>query len=122
MISLGAKIDVTRGRVIIGSNCVITHGCVVLSHDYAATHILRLPGSENPTVRIEDGVFVGVNSVIMPDVTIGRRAIIGAGSVVTHDIPPDVIAAGNPARVLRRVKPANEDPQATRSSVFIGPQ
>jgi acetyltransferase-like isoleucine patch superfamily enzyme len=103
MISLGAKIDVTRGKVIIGRNCVITHGCVVLSHDYAATHILHVPGTERPTVRIEDGVFIGVNSVIMPDVTIGRNSIIGAGSIVTRHIPPGVIAAGNPARIIRQI-------------------
>lgn len=108
MISLGAKIDVTRGKVIIGRNCVITHGCVVLSHDYAATHILHIPGTERPTVRIEDGVFIGVNSVVMPDVTIGRNSIIGAGSIVTHHIPPGVIAAGNPARIIRHI-PAHEE-------------
>jgi acetyltransferase-like isoleucine patch superfamily enzyme len=46
-------------------------------------------------------VFVGVNSVILRDVTIGDYAIIGAGSVVTKDVPPQVVVAGNPARVIK---------------------
>ena len=121
MVSLGAKIDVTRGKVIIGRNCVITHGCVVLSHDWAATYLLHLPGSESPTVRIEDGVFIGVNSVVMPNVTIGRNSIIGAGSVVTRDIPPGVIAAGNPARIIRHITAVRGKPHP-RSFASASPE
>jgi acetyltransferase-like isoleucine patch superfamily enzyme len=56
-------------------------------------------------VIIEDDVFVGMNSVILKGVTIGRGSVIGAGSVVAKDIPPGVIAAGNPARVIREISP-----------------
>jgi acetyltransferase-like isoleucine patch superfamily enzyme len=102
-VSFGAKIDVGRGRVFIGNNCVITYGCIILSHDHAATDLLRTVDSENPITYIEDGVFIGMNSIILPGRTIGRNAIIGAGSVVTHDIPAGVVAAGNPARIIRSV-------------------
>jgi len=50
---------------------------------------------------IEDGVFIGMNSLVLKGVTIGARSVIGAGSVVTRSIPPGVIAAGNPARPVR---------------------
>jgi acetyltransferase-like isoleucine patch superfamily enzyme len=57
-------------------------------------------------VRIREGAFVGVNAVIMPGVTIGRNAVVGASSVVTHDVPDFSVVAGNPARIIRRYDPA----------------
>lgn len=58
-------------------------------------------------VEIHDNVWIGGNSVILRGVTIGQGAVIGAGSVVTRDIPPQVIAAGNPCRVLRPITEAD---------------
>lgn len=55
-------------------------------------------------VIIEDDVWIGTNAVILPGVTIGRRAIIAAGTVVTRDVPPGVIVAGIPARVIRSLE------------------
>jgi acetyltransferase-like isoleucine patch superfamily enzyme len=52
-------------------------------------------------VRLEDGCDIGVGAVLLPGVTIGRLAQVGAGSVVTREVPPRAIVAGNPARVLR---------------------
>lgn len=54
-------------------------------------------------ITIEDDVWIGGNTVINPGVTIGRGTIIGSGSVVTKDIPPGVIAVGNPCGVLREI-------------------
>lgn len=77
---------------------------------YTATHPIdaaeRRAGLEfaKPVV-IGDDVWVGGGAVICPGVTIGDRSIIGAGSVVTKDIPADVIAAGNPCRVIRPNEP-----------------
>ena len=58
-------------------------------------------------VEIHDNVWIGGHAVIMRGVTIGQGAVIGAGSVVTHDIPPQVVAAGNPCRVLRPITEAD---------------
>lgn len=55
-------------------------------------------------VRIGDDVWIGGGAQILPGVTIGSRSVIGAGSVVTHDIPDDVVAAGNPCRIIRSLK------------------
>ena len=62
--------------------------------------ILAAPLSFSPVI-IEDDSDIGVGAIILPGVTIGRGAQIGAGAVVTRDVPPYAIAAGNPARVLR---------------------
>ena len=54
-------------------------------------------------ITIEDGVWIGGHVAVAPGVRIGRNSVIGAGSVVTRDIPPGVVAAGNPCRVLRPI-------------------
>jgi acetyltransferase-like isoleucine patch superfamily enzyme len=100
MISWGAKLDVSGGRIIIGDRCTITHGCIIISHDRAKKRIDPTDKGQG-IVRVGHDVFVGVNSVILRDVTIGDYAIIGAGSVVTKDVPPQVVVAGNPARVIK---------------------
>lgn len=57
----------------------------------------------NKDVHIENNVWIGANTVIVPGVTIGENSVIGAGSVVTKDIPANVVAVGNPCRVLREI-------------------
>jgi acetyltransferase-like isoleucine patch superfamily enzyme len=55
-------------------------------------------------IVIEDDVWLGGNVIVLPGVTIGARSVIGAGSVVTKSIPPDVFAAGNPCRVIKPIE------------------
>ena len=57
----------------------------------------------NKDVHIEDGVWIGAGVVVLPGVTIGKNSVIGAGSVVTKDIPENVVAVGNPCRVMREI-------------------
>jgi len=100
-ISLGAKLDISgKGKITIGDRCEITYGCVILSHD-AAVKRIDPKGKRWGPVGIGNNVFIGVNSVVLCDVTIGDNSVIGAGSVVTKDIPPNVVAVGNPAKVIR---------------------
>ena len=101
-ISLGAKFDAARGKIIVGDKCEITYGCVILSHDASMKRIDRKRGSSGIT-RIGKNVFVGVNAIVLPNVRIGDNSIIGAGSVVTKDVPPNVVVAGNPARIIREL-------------------
>lgn len=83
---------------------------------YTVHHAL-LPDQRNEgimqslPVEIHDNVWIGGHSVILRGVTIGEGAVIGAGSVVTRDIPPRVIAAGNPCRVLRPLTEADRIPE-----------
>jgi acetyltransferase-like isoleucine patch superfamily enzyme len=90
----------------IGRRVTITHGVVLLTHD-ASDRLFRhsLPdtsiwGNHFGTIRILDNCFIGVNSIILPDVQIGPNSIVGAGSVVTKDVSPGTVVAGVPAREL----------------------
>lgn len=77
-------------KVIFGTEGrIITHGPI-------------RPYMNNPRIIIEDLVWVGFRCIILLGVTIGKCAVIGAGSVVTRDIPPYHIAAGNPARIIKK--------------------
>lgn len=92
------------GKVVIGKNVQIAPNVSI----YTAGHPVH-PDSRNTGyeygigVTIGDNVWLGGNTVINPGVTIGNNVVIGAGSVVTKDLPDDVIAVGNPCRVLRKI-------------------
>jgi maltose O-acetyltransferase len=89
--------------VTIGARCLIGDAVLILDsdfHDLSAEGRHRLPGKTAPVV-IEDNVFIGSRVIILKGVTIGKDSVIGAGSVVIRSIPPGVIAAGNPAKVIR---------------------
>ena len=94
--------------VEIGDHCMFANGCFVTD----ANHRFDDPdqpitwqgfSSKGPT-RVGDNVWCGANVVITSGVTVGERSVIGANSVVTTDVPPFSIAAGAPAKVLRRVE------------------
>ena len=86
-------------RVLIGANCTITDFDF---HPLDAQQRLLDPASgATAPVVIEHDVFIGMGSIVLKGVTLGARCVIGAGSVVTRSIPPDTVAAGNPARVVR---------------------
>ncbi len=91
-----------QGGIIIGDGALIGHNTVIatLNHVFDPEH----RGDMIPSpVKIGKNVWIGSNSTILPGVTIGDNAIIGAGSVVTKDIPADMIAVGNPARVVKSI-------------------
>jgi maltose O-acetyltransferase len=104
-------------RVFFNFNCVVLDVCEVTIGDftlfgpavqiYTATHPmnakLRRAQESGKPVEIGADVWVGGGAIVLPGVKIGSRAVIGAGSVVTRDIPDDVFAAGNPCRVLRQI-------------------
>ena len=91
-------------KVTFGDNCLLAPNVAI----YTAGHPLH-PDSRNSTyeygieVHIGNNVWIGGNAVICPGVTIGDNCVIGAGSVVTKDIPAWSLAAGNPARVIRTI-------------------
>ena len=111
-LDIGKNLHATRnfvcqcaGRITIGQDVLIgsdvfiidfNHGRSPLSDSYLDNNL------EVGVVNIQDGVWIGNSAIILPDVTIGKKSIIAAGSVVTHDIPPYCIAAGNPAKVIKR--------------------
>jgi maltose O-acetyltransferase len=84
--------------ISVGDDTTISAGVEVLAHDASTKHHLGY-SVVNP-VSIGSRVYVGARAVILPGVTIGDDAIVGAGSVVTRDVPPRTVVAGNPARVV----------------------
>jgi acetyltransferase-like isoleucine patch superfamily enzyme len=94
------------GRVEIGAR-VLTADRVFIGDTY---HQYRDPEkaildqglAEPKPVSIGPGAFLGINSVVLPGVTVGEGAYVGAGAVVTGDVPPRTVVAGNPARPIRR--------------------
>lgn len=102
MISLCAKIDLRRGKISIGDNVTITHGCVILSHDASAVKIDPKDDGYG-SIYIDDNVFIGVNSVVLRNVEIGKNTIVGAGSVVSKSLPSNVVAFGSPAKVIKKL-------------------
>jgi len=101
-------------------NCVFLDGCpitignrVLLAPNvqlYTASHPLdpdvRSSGLElGKPITIEDDVWIGGNTVVLPGVTIGRGAVIGAGSVVTKNVPSMCVYAGNPSKLIKRIEP-----------------
>lgn len=91
-------------EVTIGDNTLFGPTVQVLTPMHPMDAAERRSGKEfAKPVSIGSDVWVGGGAIICPGVTIGDRAIIGAGSVVTRDIPPDVFAAGNPCRVIRQL-------------------
>ena len=94
--------------VTIEDEVFIGHGVMFINDKYprATTEEGELQSEEDwvciPTL-VKQGVSIGSNATILCGVTIGERALVGAGSVVTRDIPPGAVVAGNPARVIRRI-------------------
>ncbi|MBK9586903.1 MAG: acyltransferase [Alphaproteobacteria bacterium] len=94
LISLKANLDLTYPTgVHIGEGSAVSFDAVILTHDHIRSLYLD--------TRIGKFCQIGARSLIMPGITIGDHSIIGAGSVVTKDIPPNSIAVGNPAKVIR---------------------
>lgn len=99
---VAAEAIIMGDRVVVGANCTIADTDFhPLTRAERAEDILA--GAAAP-ITIQDDVFIGLNSLILKGVTIGHDSVIGAGSVVTKDIPPGVVAAGNPARVVRELE------------------
>ncbi len=92
-------------HIYIGSCTMIGPNVVIAAACHPEAPRLRRKGLQyNKPVVVGENVWIGSGAIILPGVTIGDNSIIGAGSVVTRDIPANVVAVGNPCRVLREIK------------------
>lgn len=89
-------------KIILGNNVVINDGCTLLT----ASHDVNCPNwcHVKAPIVIEDYAWIATKSIILHGVTIGKGAVVGAGSVVTKSVPPYQIVAGNPARIVNERK------------------
>lgn len=101
VLNYGVDVAATR-QVRIGADCLVGTHVIILDNDFhdAADHD-RAP--EPRPVTIGDGVWIGNRATILPGVSIGEGAVVGAGSVVMSDVPPRTLAMGNPARVIKKL-------------------
>ncbi|MDD2719902.1 MAG: acyltransferase [Gallionella sp.] len=101
-----------RDEITLGNHVTLSANCMLMDTGLDLSHYLA---SKTPNkvhiksfIRIEDNVWVGAGAIILPGVTIHQNSIIGAGSVVTRDVPENVVVAGNPARVIRVLSPSEQ--------------
>jgi maltose O-acetyltransferase len=108
-VSIGANCGINHGvfilgahRVVIGSGVVLSARCMLLDAGLDSkkfsTH--DFPPHLCGPIEVGDGAWIGAAAVVLPGVKIGKKAIVGAGSIVTRDVPEGVIVAGNPARPI----------------------
>lgn len=132
---LGKNVTVMRGvfldpshcwHITIGDDVTLARNVMVFAHDASTKRHLGL--TKVGEVVIGDRVFVGANTIILPDVRIGPDCVIGAGSVVTKDVPPRTVVAGSPARPLctldewlvRRSEDLRGTPRFSREQTWCG--
>jgi acyl-CoA synthetase (AMP-forming)/AMP-acid ligase II/acetyltransferase-like isoleucine patch superfamily enzyme/acyl carrier protein len=100
-IGLSVLIETAYPRLVsIGDNVTIGMRTVIIGHLRDSTDQARL--LDRPTVRLENNVYLGPGVIVLPNVTIGQGAVVSAGSVVTHSVPPQTLVQGNPARPVAR--------------------
>lgn len=121
-IHIGNKVIINMNCTFLDNSSIFIGNNVMIAPDvkiYTATHSVhlaeRMPARSNTNasicdtiahpVTVKDGVWIGGGSIILPGVTIGANSVIGAGSVVTRDIPANTIAVGNPCRPMGVAKP-----------------
>ena len=104
LISPGVRISAAQS-ITIGDNVMLAANVYVSDSDWHGIYNRIRPFRCNKPVVIENNVWLGERVIVNKGVTIGENSVIGAGSVVTKDIPANVIAAGNPARIIKNINP-----------------
>ena len=119
-ISIGENVVIRPGTMLFADPRVDSDGCITIEdnamvgsgvHIYVANHKYNTKGvniinqghCSARSVVLRKGCWVGANSTILPGVEIGSRSVVGAGSVVTKDVPPNTVYAGNPARMIKEI-------------------
>lgn len=111
-LTIGENVGISNSTIVcwhevsIGNNVVIGGGCKIWDTNFHSLDpVMRTSGHDTDIrtspVFIRDNVFIGGNVVVLKGVTIGENSVIAAGSVVTKDIPPNVMAGGNPCKVIK---------------------
>ena len=96
--------------IFVGDNVMFGPNVVIATAGHPVDPPLREKVAQfNIPVRIGKNVWIGAGAIVLPGVTIGDHSVIGAGSVVTKDIPPNVVAVGNPCRVLREINDRDKE-------------
>lgn len=90
--------------IVIEDMVTIISRTMILGHTFIPHHLTDVMGDDGPAKKgavLKKGCYLGAQCIVMPGVTIGENAVVGAGSIVTTDIPPNSVAMGSPARAVR---------------------
>ena len=103
LISPGVRI-MAADKISIGDSCMFGHGACITDADWHGIYDRAKPVGNTRPVIFEDNVWIGDSAIICKGVTIGKNSIIGAGAVVTKDVPPNSVYAGNPAILVKKLE------------------
>lgn len=118
LICPGVRIS-SADRIRIHDNCMLANGVYITDSDWHGVYDRMSLGRTAP-VTLEKNVWVGDSAIVCKGVTIGQNSIVGAGAVVTNDIPANCIAAGNPAQVVKHLDPL--ETFTTRANWYAEPE
>jgi acetyltransferase-like isoleucine patch superfamily enzyme len=113
----GVRIAAATG-VTIGNNCMFATNSYVTDADWHDQYDRTSAPGKTATITLKDNVWIGDSAIVCKGVTIGENSIVGAGAVVTRDVPPNVVVAGNPARVVKELDASG--PFKKREDLFRG--
>ena len=102
LITPGVRI-MSAEKIEIGDACMIAHGAYISDADWHGIYDRAQPVGTTKPINIKDNVWIGDSAIVCKGVTIGKNSIIGAGSVVTKDVPENCIYAGNPAKFIKKL-------------------
>jgi len=117
MLCPGVRIS-AADEIRIGHSCMFANNAYITDSDWHDLYNRVITGRTAP-VHIADNVWIGDGTIVCKGVTIGENSIVGAGAVVTGDIPANTVAAGNPAKVVKQLDPGR--PVTTRAHWFDQP-
>ena len=111
----GVRIQ-SAARIEIGDDCMIAAGAYITDADWHGLYDRTHEGGARAPVVLGNNVWIGEGACVLKGVTIGENSVVGARAVVAEDVPANVVVAGNPARVVKELDPA--EPRKTMGSLF----
>jgi acetyltransferase-like isoleucine patch superfamily enzyme len=118
LICPGVRISSAQ-EIVIGDSCMLAQGAYISDSDWHDIYDRSASVGKKAAVRLGNNVWIGDSTIVCKGVSIGDNSIIGAGSVVVHDIPQNVVAAGNPAAIIKKLDIAR--PVGTRGDWYADP-
>jgi acetyltransferase-like isoleucine patch superfamily enzyme len=115
----GVRISAAR-EIVIGDSCMMAHGAYITDADWHDLYDRSDSTGAVAPVRIGNNAWIGDSAIVCKGVTIGDHSVVGAGAVVTRDVPPYAVVAGNPAAVVKELDPAR--PMRTRADWLADPE